>query len=244
MRSGARTGSVTIKVGPTGELGLFAHFAHLDLSGESEANAQRLLRERARMSLELAYRSKPDSAPTISRQGSNEAGQVREQPPPFPQSPSTTSRRSTPTSSAARACLPSCAACSLAGQGPAVLTQAITGLGGIGKSQTARAYAYRHLADYDLGLVAARRDPGHPGRRLRHPRRPARPRSRHRRPGAADRRNPAAAPGHDRLAPGVRQCRGPGAAPGLAARHRRRPRPDHLAPHRLARPRQGAAASS
>ena len=38
----------------------------------------------------------------------------------------------------------------LAGQGPAVLTQAITGLGGIGKTQTARAYAYRHLADYAL----------------------------------------------------------------------------------------------
>ena len=89
-------------------------------------------------------------------------------------------------------------------------------------------------------LVAARRDPGHAGRRLRRPRRPARPRSRHRRPGAADRRDPAAAPDHARLAPGVRQCRGPGAAAGLAARHRRRPRPDHLAPHRLARPRQGA----
>jgi tetratricopeptide (TPR) repeat protein len=38
----------------------------------------------------------------------------------------------------------------VASPGPAVLTQAITGLGGIGKSQTARAYAYRHLADYEL----------------------------------------------------------------------------------------------
>jgi hypothetical protein len=36
------------------------------------------------------------------------------------------------------------------GQGPAVLTQAITGLGGIGKTQTALTYAYRHLADYRL----------------------------------------------------------------------------------------------
>jgi tetratricopeptide (TPR) repeat protein len=36
------------------------------------------------------------------------------------------------------------------GQGPAVLTQAITGLGGIGKTQTALAYCYRHLADYRL----------------------------------------------------------------------------------------------
>jgi hypothetical protein len=36
------------------------------------------------------------------------------------------------------------------GQGPAVTTQAITGLGGIGKTQTALAYCYRHLTDYRL----------------------------------------------------------------------------------------------
>ena len=36
------------------------------------------------------------------------------------------------------------------GQGPAVITQAITGLGGIGKTQTALTYCYRHLADYRL----------------------------------------------------------------------------------------------
>ncbi len=36
------------------------------------------------------------------------------------------------------------------GKGPAVITQVITGLGGIGKTQTALAYCYRHLADYDL----------------------------------------------------------------------------------------------
>src|SRR4051794_40280376 len=35
-------------------------------------------------------------------------------------------------------------------RGPAVLTQSISGLGGIGKTQTALAYCYRHLADYRL----------------------------------------------------------------------------------------------
>jgi hypothetical protein len=36
------------------------------------------------------------------------------------------------------------------GRGPAVLIQAITGLGGVGKTQTVLTYAYRHLADYRL----------------------------------------------------------------------------------------------
>jgi tetratricopeptide (TPR) repeat protein len=36
------------------------------------------------------------------------------------------------------------------GKGPAVISQTITGLGGIGKTQTALAYCYRHLADYRL----------------------------------------------------------------------------------------------
>jgi tetratricopeptide (TPR) repeat protein len=36
------------------------------------------------------------------------------------------------------------------GRGPAVLSQAISGLGGVGKTQTALAYCYRYLADYTL----------------------------------------------------------------------------------------------
>ena len=36
------------------------------------------------------------------------------------------------------------------GPGPAVLALAITGLGGVGKTQTALAYCYQHLADYRL----------------------------------------------------------------------------------------------
>jgi tetratricopeptide (TPR) repeat protein len=38
----------------------------------------------------------------------------------------------------------------MSSQGPTVITQTITGLGGVGKTQTVLAYAYRHLADYRL----------------------------------------------------------------------------------------------
>src|SRR3954466_8010394 len=34
---------VTVKVGPTGDLGLFRHFAYLDLTASAEADAARLL---------------------------------------------------------------------------------------------------------------------------------------------------------------------------------------------------------
>ena len=138
---------VTIKVGPTGDLGLFAHFAHLDLGSEAEADAERLLCERARKSLDLTYRSKPQARPRYP--GQSAAKPAFPPPAAGPAFATNNLPPTIPTSSAARACSPSCAAAP-AGQGPAVLIQAITGLGGIGKTQTALAYAYRQLTDYEL----------------------------------------------------------------------------------------------
>ena len=54
---------VTIKVGPSDDLGLFAHFDHLDLGSKAEADAERLLSERVKKSLDPTYRSKPQTRP-------------------------------------------------------------------------------------------------------------------------------------------------------------------------------------
>src|SRR4051794_32615702 len=55
---------VTIKVGPTtGNLGLFSHFAYLDLTTSAEADAECLLLERARKAVEPDYRAKPATRP-------------------------------------------------------------------------------------------------------------------------------------------------------------------------------------
>src|SRR5512135_458797 len=60
---------VTIKVGPTTDedLGLFSHFASLDLTTSAEADAERLLLERARKAVEPDYRAKPPTR--LSRRG-------------------------------------------------------------------------------------------------------------------------------------------------------------------------------
>ncbi len=138
---------VTIKVGPTGDLGLLAHFAYLDLTADGEAEAERLLCERARMSLEPGYRPKPADRPRFPGGAAKPAF-----PPPTP-GPKVAVNNLPPINPdfvGREAVLAELRRLLLANQGPAVLTQAISGLGGIGKTQTARAYAYRHLADYDL----------------------------------------------------------------------------------------------
>ena len=53
---------VLMKVGPTGDLGLLAHFAYVDLTSAAEGEAEGLLLGRARMSLDPAYRRFPRSA--------------------------------------------------------------------------------------------------------------------------------------------------------------------------------------
>lgn len=55
--------AVTVKVGPIGDLGYFSHFAYLDLTDSTESDAERLLLERARKSLDPTYRPKPSTRP-------------------------------------------------------------------------------------------------------------------------------------------------------------------------------------
>ena len=55
--------TVNVKVGPIGDLGFFSHFGYLDLTDSTEADAERLLLERAKKSLDPTYRPKPSTRP-------------------------------------------------------------------------------------------------------------------------------------------------------------------------------------
>jgi hypothetical protein len=137
---------VVVKVGPTsGHLGLLGHFGHLDLTGNAEIDAERLLVARARRAVEPEFRGKPSTRPDFPVQRARKAEERPRYPVPAhnlpPYNPDFVGRE---------ALLARLHALLTTGHAPAVLTQAITGLGGIGKTQTALAYAYRHLADYRL----------------------------------------------------------------------------------------------
>jgi formylglycine-generating enzyme required for sulfatase activity len=70
--------AVTVKIGPIGDLGFFSHFAYLDLTNSTEADAERLLLERARKSLDPTYRPKPSTRPHFPGRPATK--------PPFPAS--------------------------------------------------------------------------------------------------------------------------------------------------------------
>src|SRR5690242_20253030 len=60
---------VLVKVGPTGDLGLLAHLAYVDLTSAEEGEAEDLLLGRARMSLDPAYRPVPTERPRFPGKG-------------------------------------------------------------------------------------------------------------------------------------------------------------------------------
>ena len=140
---------VAIKVGPTGDLGLFIHFAYLDLTTSDKADAERLLLERVRKSLDAAYRPKPATQPHFP-------GQSATKPPlPAPAAGPTLAVHNLPQANRAfvgRRKELATLRQALQADGTAAITptQAITGLGGIGKTSLALAYAYAHLTDYGL----------------------------------------------------------------------------------------------
>lgn len=137
---------VPVKVGPTSDnRGLLSHFGYLDLTARAEAAAEQLLIERARMAVEPEFRGQTSTRPGFPGQAARNVQETPRYPVPAhnlpPYNPDFVGREPV---------LARLHELVSAGHGPAVLTQAITGLGGIGKTQTALTYAYRHLADYRL----------------------------------------------------------------------------------------------
>src|SRR4051794_19600567 len=135
---------VIVKVGPTGDLGLFGHFAFLGLTAIAEADAEHLLLERIKKAVDPSYRAKPTTRPGFP--GGLERrvlerprfpGLVHNLPPRNPDFVGREQELGRLLDL-------------LATEERVVLTQAITGLGGVGKTQTALAYAYRHLAECRL----------------------------------------------------------------------------------------------
>jgi hypothetical protein len=123
--------AVTVKVGAIGDLGLFSHFSYLDLTDSAEADAERLLLERARKSLDPTYRLKPPTRPHFPGRSAMK--------PPFPVSAAGPALAvhnllpSNPDFVGREAVLAELRRLLTEGHGPTVITQAITGLGGIGR---------------------------------------------------------------------------------------------------------------
>ncbi|NBC32727.1 MAG: tetratricopeptide repeat protein [Alphaproteobacteria bacterium] len=144
---------VPIKIAPlTEDLGYLRQFAYLDLTGMSEGEAERRLGERARKARDPDFRGKPFERPLFP--GARPAP-VAEKERKVPEKPSFPIAQHNlppcnPDFVGREDVLAQLHEMLAAGDGPAVLTQAIHGLGGIGKTQTALAYAYRHLAAYRL----------------------------------------------------------------------------------------------
>jgi hypothetical protein len=147
---GREDGIVTIRISPTGNLGLLSHFGYLDLTASAEADAERLLLERAKQSLDPAYRPKPATRPHFPGPGLT----VLKPPFPAPAVGPALAVHNLPSANpdfvGREQILAELRRRLTSGQVPAVISQAISGLGGVGKTQTALAYCYRHLADYQL----------------------------------------------------------------------------------------------
>lgn len=138
---GARDLLVTFRVGPCTPDPLLDRLAHRDLYTLEEAAARELVRQRLHQAAKPGYRVPLGEAPFPGRRGVEAPFPVPRHNLPQPNRAFV--GRTTELDALAQA---------LVATGRSAITQprAITGLGGIGKTQLALAYAYTHLAGYDL----------------------------------------------------------------------------------------------
>lgn len=142
---------IPIVVGPVSQASLLdpIHHARLVSCGGDEAKGREAVLERIAQATDPDYgtkrRTQPHPFPGPKQESSEPAAAAPRFPVPLhnlpPHNPDFVGREDV---------LTGLHELLTAGKGPAVLTQAITGLGGIGKTQTALAYAYRHFAEYRL----------------------------------------------------------------------------------------------
>jgi hypothetical protein len=136
---------VPVRVGPLNGETILGPIIHADLTGCEESEAHRRLLARVKQAIDATYRPKPPTRPGFPGAPARQVAEKPRFPVPLhnlpPPNPDFVGREDI---------LARLHEFLNQGQGPAVLTQAITGLGGIGKTQTALAYCYRHLGTYRL----------------------------------------------------------------------------------------------
>ncbi|HUT75147.1 MAG TPA: FxSxx-COOH system tetratricopeptide repeat protein [Armatimonadota bacterium] len=123
--------------------GLLAQVIYIDLVGKDERSASRTLLEGVRLG-----RAKPTTAPAFPGQAARSVAEHPHFPGALPATchlPHPRNRNFT-----GRKDLLKRLREALTSGTPAALTQAIHGLGGVGKTQLALEYAYAHAADYDI----------------------------------------------------------------------------------------------
>jgi tetratricopeptide (TPR) repeat protein len=137
---------VPFRVAPCAPDALLGNLAWRDLFGLDEQATRTILLDRARQALDRGYRPGADQVPRFPGAVGPFAPAAK---PRFPVAAHNLPHAN-PDFAGREDVLAELRRLLTGGRGPAVLAQAITGLGGIGKTQTALAYAHRHVGDYDL----------------------------------------------------------------------------------------------
>jgi hypothetical protein len=139
---------VPVKVGPLTDAGILSPIVYADLTGYDEEAALRILLDRVRKAVDPNYRPKPEDKPNFPALLAEDRPKFPSEhvgilplvwQVPYPRNLNFTGRSEIITR--LREELQS---------GPAAVTQAIAGLGGVGKTQLALEYCYRHASSYQV----------------------------------------------------------------------------------------------